>query len=537
MSAPHLVRECHHDVLPTYLPVTRGDHAPSLWSDTQRYTDEDTYQRDRDRWFDTHIVAHQSRELVDTGWCHHDAEILLNHLGRDGLHCAKDRAGITKAWSKTKDRHGHRTPLIWPRERVHLAEYIHFTNPTYAAVIVIDIDHVGAPGGVLSGLDSFVAEQVEKLAHLRLGPNWIGMNPESGKSQMIWYIDPVYRAQGEVSKPWSLLEALHTELQAFFDADKNFSHGWSRNPIYSGDNLGAYRWYAQHHEVFHMRLLSTGLWMLKGDTVATMEDKGVADRRHAQRFSSGRDLINAARANTERARQAMQAREVLAGLEDDDLTKAFEASDPDVIDGVRVVWQSPGRAQRDVTAFQHALKTAGRLHRAGKKMTDDAIIDAYREAYEVAHSVGADDRPREEPPMRDLRSLARRVRGYVSSNKRVEHAAVPKETPRDTRMRPQERKALATLGRRGGKKAAERWKDPNSDYAKSQLEKLKKTQRKKKIQGQTTRARIQAFIGEQYVQSGKIPTRKEIAAEVGCTSRTVTTHLASLREAGLLPSD
>ena len=187
-----------------------------------------------------------------------------------------------------------------------------------------------------------------------------------------------------------------------------FSHGWSRNPIYDGDNLGAYRWYAQHHEVFHMRLLSAGLWMLQGETVATMEDKGVDDRRHVQRFSSGRELINAARANTERARQA---HEVLAGLEDDALNDVFAAADPDVIDGVRVIWQSPGRAQRDVTAFQHALKTARKLHRAGKKMTDDAIIDAYRQAYEVAQSVGADGRSREEPPMKDLRSLARVFHG------------------------------------------------------------------------------------------------------------------------------
>lgn len=531
---PHLVRECHHEIPPAYVPVTLGDHAPSLWSDDRRYTDEDTYQHDRDAWFDAHIAEHDSRELVDIGWCHHDAEILLNHLGRDGLHCAKDRAGITKSWSKTRDNHGHRKPLIWPRERVHLAEYIHFTNPTYAAVIVIDIDHVGAPGGSPSDLDWFVSDKVEKLAHLRLGPNWIGINPASGKSQMIWYIDPVYRSHGEVSKPWSLLDALHTELQAFFEADKNFSHGWSRNPIYSGDNLGAYRWYAQHHEVFHMRLLSAGLWMLKGDTVATMEDKGVADRRRNQRFSSGRELINAARANTERARQALQAREVLAGLEDDDLTKAFEASDPDVIDGVRVVWQSPGRAQRDVTAFQHALKTAGRLNRAGKKMTDDAIIDAYREAYEVAHSVGADDRPREEPPMRDLRSLARRVRGYVASNKRVEHVA-PKENPTDTRMRPQERKALATLGRRGGKKAAERWKDPESDYAQKAMKPVLQVQKRKRLQGAESRARVLAAYLEGYKQLESSPTRRMIMDETGLSRATVTRHLSTLRTLGMLP--
>lgn len=283
-----------------------------------------------------------------------------------------------------------------------------------------------------------------------------------------------------------------------------------------------------------MRLLSAGLWMFQGETVATIEDKGVDDRKHTQRFSSGRELITAARANTERARQA---REVLASLEDDALSDAFAAADPDVIDGVRVVWQSQGRAQRDVTAFQHALKTASKLHRAGEKMTDDAIIDAYRQAYEVAQSVGADGRTREEPPMRDLRSLARRVRGYVSSNKRVSRATVKENPVASSTMRSSERKALATLGRRGGQKAAERWKnDPEGAYAQAQRDKLRKTHHRKQVQGHTTRARIQAFIGEQFMEAGTIPTRREIAETVGCTPRTVTTHLAALRKAGLLPN-
>ncbi|WP_245974977.1 replication initiation protein [Corynebacterium alimapuense] len=520
------------------MPVTSGDHAPSLWSDARRYRDDSGYRDELEAWFVTQMATHTVTELNDRGWCHHDAEILLDHLGRDGLHCAKDRSSITKAWSSTRDEYGHRTPLVWPRERVHLAEYIHFINASYAAVIVIDVDHVGAPGGRLSELSMDVRDQVEKLTRVNLGPNWIGVNPASGKSQMLWYIDPVYKAGEVVSRPWKLLEALHAELQGFFEADKNFSHGWSRNPIYDGDNLGAYRWYAQHHEVFHMRLLSAGLWMLQGESVATLEDKGVKDRRKTQRFSSGRELINAARANTEAARvkaeRARQAQEVLAGLEDADLGALFAASDEDVVDGVRVVWQSPGRAQRDVTAFQHALKTAGVLYRSGGKMTDDRIIDAYRQAYEVAQSVGADGRGREEPPMRDLRSLARRVRGYVSGGKGVRQA-VAKERPVSVGMNSSERKALSTLGRRGGKKAAERWNDPDSEYTKAQLNKLRKTHRRKQIQGQTTRARIQAFIGEQFIEAGTTPTRREIAEAVGCTPRTVTTHLAALREAGMLP--
>lgn len=288
-----------------------------------------------------------------------------------------------------------------------------------------------------------------------------------------------------------------------------------------------------------MRLLSAGLWMLQGKTMATMEDKGSLDVTYTQRFSSGRELINAARANTEAARlkkeRDKQAQEVLAGLEDEELGAMFAASDENVIDGIRVVWQSPGRAQRDVTAFQHALKTAGKLHRAGKKMTDDAIIDAYRQAYEVAQTVGADGRNREEPPMRDLRSLARRVRGYVSTNKLPSPTAV-KESPESGKMNSSERKALATLGRRGGKKAAKRWdEDPEGDYAQGRRAELKKTQKRKKVQGQTSRARVQTAVGEYYAQHDQIPTWAELMAETGLSRATVARHLAALRAAGMLP--
>ena len=75
-----------------------------------------------------------------------------------------------------------------------------------------------------------------------------------------------------------------------------------------------------------------------------------------------------------------------------------------------------------------------------------------------------------------------------------------------------ERKALATMGRKGGQKAAERWKDRDSEYARSALERLEGIQRRKKVKGQTTRARIQAIVGQSILETGRTPTRKEIAA-------------------------
>ncbi len=110
--------------------------------------------------------------------------------------------------------------------------------------------------------------------------------------------------------------------------------------------------------------------------------------------------------------------------------------------------------------------------------------------------------------MRDRQTMARRVRGYVTSGKGSHGvtggpAAAGAVTSR-------ERKALATMGSRGGKKDAQRWQDdPDGDYARAQREKLNKTVRRKVIRGQTTRARIQAFIGQQSWRRGlSLPVRR-----------------------------
>lgn len=55
------------------------------------------------------------------------------------------------------------------------------------------------------------------------------------------------------------------------------------------------------------------------------------------------------------------------------------------------------------------------------------------------------------------------------------------------------------------------------------------------VEGQTTRAKIQALIGEAYVQTGEVLTRKQIVDETGLSRATVTRHLAALREQGALP--
>ena len=60
--------------------------------------------------------------------------------------------------------------------------------------------------------------------------------------------------------------------------------------------------------------------------------------------------------------------------------------------------------------------------------------------------------------------MARRVRGYVTQGKTDSYG-----TPTARYATTSQRKALSTMGRRGGQKAAKRWEtDPEGEYAQSQ---------------------------------------------------------------------
>ena len=160
----------------------------------------------------------------------------------------------------------------------------------------------------------------------------------------------------------------------------------------------------------------------------------------------------------------------------------------------------------------------------GQKMTDAAIIDAYERAYNVAQAVGADHREPELPPMRDRLTMARRVRGYVLSGKRRTGTGTSLGGAGSATTR--ERKALATMGRKGGQKAAQRWQDRNSEYAKTELSKLKKANGKRSAQGRSVSYRIAAYFDEAYFQTDTYPTVREAAAEFGVSDRTVQRALA-----------
>lgn len=75
------------------------------------------------------------------------------------------------------------------------------TTKQYAAVLVVDIDRPGTSGGHPADLAVDVRATFTVFVSRRIGPEWIGINPQSGKAQAIWLIDPVYADKGGRSRP------------------------------------------------------------------------------------------------------------------------------------------------------------------------------------------------------------------------------------------------------------------------------------------------------------------------------------------------
>ena len=467
----------------------------------------------------THTLGATPTTLGSFGVTEQDRQQLIAHLGRKTLQGSPTR-DFKAAWRK--DKNGHTVPKLYRVETAALrrCQYVALAHKQRSAVLVIDIDRRGHHGGTISCIDEIARQKLSVLAAGNAGPAWIGVNPMNGKCQLIWMIDPVYTDERGDASNVRLLRVVMTILAELLGGDPSFSHRLSRSPFYTGDDPTAYRWHVQHHRVDRLAHLRDEVRTMTGQPAHATETK-------KQNFSSGRELIEAVRTRRE---QAQQAHALLDSLKSD--LPSADALDGDRIDGVKVLWISEGRAARDETAFRHALATGHRLREAGERMTDAKIIDAYERAYNVAQAVGADNREPEMPPQRDRLTMARRVRGYVMSNNRSSGASALSGVTDGVNAR--ERKALATMGRKGGQKAAERWNDRDGEYAKAELKKLDKANKIRKIQGQGTRARVLAVATEYLVETGDIPVGKEIAAEVGITKRMANLHLRALKEAGML---
>ena len=434
-----------------------------------------------------------------------DRDLLRVHLGREVLHGSIGR-DFSKAYIRNTD--GSNSPRMYRfgTEALGRCEYVMLTNKQYAAVLVVDVDQAGTAGGDPADLNPYVRDVVRSLIGHNIGPAWVGINPTNGKAQFIWLIDPVYANHEGKSAQMNLLAATTRVLGELLGHDPHFSHRFSRNPFYTGKSPSAYRWYRQHSRV--MRL---------GDLIRQVRDLAGTDQYEAaprQRFKSGRELINAVKTRREEA----QAFKALAQDVDAEVSAGLDQYDPELIDGVRVLWITEGTAARDETAFRHALKTGHRLRAAGQRLTDAAIIDAYEHAYNVAQTHGGAGRPAELPPMRDRQTMARRVRGYVTQSKSEAYnssSAPGKATS-------SERKALATMGRRGGKKAAERWKtDPEGEYAQGRRTALEEANIKRATGGRVTARQIANYFDDTLLQTGKYPSIPDAMREFGVSRPTV----------------
>lgn len=463
-------------------------------------------------------VDRDSAGLDDTPASTTDRDFLLAHLGRDVLHGSVTR-DFKKAYRRNKA--GEVSPRMYrtDSEALGKCEYVKLTSKQYAAVLVVDIDQPGEAGGHPADLALYVRNVVRVLVEHNIGPAWVGVNPISGKGQFIWLIDPVYADASGKSSQMKLLAATTHTLGELLGHDPHFAHGFSRNPFYTGKSPSAYRWYRQHNRV--MRL---------GDLIRQVRDLSGTDQYEAaprQQFKSGRELINAVKTRREEA----QAFKTLAQDVDAEVSAELDQYDPELIDGVRVLWITEGTAARDETAFRHALKTGHRLRAAGQRLTDAAIIDAYEHAYNVAQTHGGAGRDNEMPPMRDRQTMARRVRGYVTQSKST--ASMGSSAP--GKATSSERKALATMGRRGGQKAAQRWKtDPHGEYAQTERKKLHAANALRQSRGKGTRGRVLATAMDILTQTGKLPSGRTVGQKLGITRQQANRHLKALREAGLI---
>lgn len=457
--------------------------------------------------------------LDDTPASSLDRDKLLAHLGRTALHGSISRnfKGAYRLVVDKETGQKRSVPNLYriDSDKLGRCEYVMLTSQQYASVMVIDVDQIGKAGGHPENLNSYVKGVIWALVQHGIGPAWAGINPISGKAQFIWLIDPVYAGKNHTSRNMELLKATSHELGELLDHDPHFAHRFSRSPFYTGKSPEAYRWYCQHDRVIRLQDFLRQVREMAG------QSQHIKNKR--QQFNSGRELINAVKTRREEA----QAFKALADDVENEISADLDQYDPELIDGVRVRWISQGVAARDETAFSHALKVGHRLRKAGQRLTDAAIIDAYEHAYNVAQQQGAAGRGNEMPPMRDRQTMARRVRGYVTQSKT--NTSLGTSAP--GRATSSERKALATMGRKGGKKAAQRWKtDRDGEYAQIARKNLQSANSRRAAKGRVSKRDIANYFESTFVDTGSWPTSAEAMKEFSVSRPTIS---RALKEAGI----
>lgn len=486
--------------LPEYLTGREATARPAAWTDPR--DGSELHRRDIDLF-----SPPEAPGIRSTGWSDVQALTFLQHLGRDAFQASRDR-DFSRAWRQDPET-GENRPLMYPvgTPILERCQYAVLTHPQRTAVMVIDIDRPSyEEGGQVANLHSAVYRRLDQMAVDGYGPAWVGVNPLNGKAQVIWLIDPVYAAEDRSSPNTRLLGVATAELNAVLGGDAAFSHRFSRWPLHKSNDPTAYRWHCQHNQIVRL-----GDLMRYARRMTNRQDP--SPTRQPDTFESGRARIEAAR---ESARAAKALRELEAEL------GALEPVAPaaaGVIDGVRVLWVREGHAARDETAFRHALATGYRLRAAGEQLTDAALIDAYERAYGIAQAVGGDHREPDMPPMRDRLTMARRVRSYVTHGKT---SPGPSGAGPAARQTSSGRKALATLGRRGGLKAAERWSDPEqTEYQDAARAPLSDSSRQQRVQARRRGYEIADWYLDRHKHTGQWPTLADGMAAFGVGRETV----------------
>lgn len=410
-------------------------------------------------------------------------------------------------------------------------QYIKITEGRQFPAIVIDIDIEGTPGGGIQHLNEQVLDKLNKLAECDLVPYCVGVNPIKGTGQIFYLIDTVYVDEhGKPEKPLNLYNSLRAHLASYLAADKHCAtSGFVRNPFYTGNASNAYTWH----------FFRGGQHQLKGIANALIKVGYPLPGRPRTAMpvttQTGTDLINKAQANVRKTEELQYLWEDIENNLDIQLLLAELKDSTDYVRNVHVIRNENGVVQRNETAFRHALRVAFKHKQYNRVLTDEIILGEYTRAYQIACEQDQHNRKPELLSEASRKSLARRIRRYVNNPTRPTRRTGAKHPDID-HVTPVERHVLKIFGSRGGTESAKRkWENPESEQAQKVLRGLEKANQKRQAQGNSTRARIYAFVTERYAETGTMPTWKEIGDGVRISRPTVARHMKALKEAGMLP--
>ena len=504
-----------------------------------------------EHFFEHGYSSYIGSTLADCGFDFYDVGFLIAHSGRELFHgsmdrkfarafykslcdecqraCQRDNKTYSKQPQCKESSCGKTTPKLYPLEKLSRLQYIVLNYPQIMPFLLVDVDLCGTSGGSVTHIHPHVFALLNRMNEHGFTPNWLGVNPLSGKCQLIWYIDTVFTdGKRKKNKPVKYLKALTRDMTLLLGGDPAFSHRFMRNPLYvdSREDLGSYRWNCFHNEIFPMKALAKEIERM-GGTITTRTDSTSQGKTYEK---TGWELIEQAKKNREQATQWRTYAQELSGLSIEEL----EHNDPDLISGVRIIWLTNGVPARNETAFRHALKIATRLRKKGERLSDAAIIDAFMHAYHICLEVDTSHRAAEYPAQRELQQLAARIRGYATRHNSHTRSGGGISSSYNYTT-PHEKRVLSIFGQRGGKEsAARKWAQPDSLQAQKVLNGLERANTQRKRDAKARSMKAITYLAQQIAETGTLPTRREIMSEFNVSEATAKRYL---RQAKTLLTD